>query len=67
MKHLSNAVINRFGFSAAFGRLRVETSVFSCSQPVFESAAFGRLRVETVSAYGKKQLYSFSRLRAAAC
>ena len=35
------------GYSAAFGRLRVETWHWEHYYPIAESAAFGRLRVET--------------------
>ena len=52
--------------SAAFGRLRVETSFGYARSPEKVSAAFGRLRVETLSAESRRPLCdsaAFGRLR----
>ena len=52
---------------AAFGRLRVETSIQTACYRRQDPAAFGRLRVETRFAHHRRHLERPSRLRAAAC
>ena len=54
-------------FSAAFGRLRVETLGVLRESRFGFSAAFGRLRVETLRSKPSPTTLQFSRLRAAAC